>query len=294
MLNNNFSETLNVTTCKRRPLTMTCPDDYTNAEIRRKCHSYASMVEYTVKSLVYRNLHCAICNGVSTKALSCHQRQDAGPNIRISMGASYAIVLDFSSWQAEALSGAPMKHVCGLDELHDPVLKRCVKSGCPADVCVKRDNCQWTRVPNDRVHVREDSFLVMKTGSEQLEPDRWHRDGPNAVIACVSTTDKAAALMPVEFENVLSTILLLISVVCVIMHIIAYALLPKLRTGPSRLVLCLAVSVLLAQGTFVAGGLLLTPGSGVLQRVRGGVSRNSLGGFLLDECDGDGRTANIS
>lgn len=177
------------------------------------------------------------------------------------MGASYAIVMDFSNWQAAALSGAPMNNVCGRDELHDPVSNRCVKSGCPADVCVKRDDCHWTRVTKEKVHVREGSFLEIDNLSEQLQPDRWHRDGPNAVMACVSTTEDATALRPVEFEDVLSTILLLISVVCLILHITAYALLPKLRTGPARLVLSLAVSVLVAQGTFVAGGLLLTPGS---------------------------------
>ncbi|XP_077528284.1 putative G-protein coupled receptor Mth-like 4 [Haemaphysalis longicornis] len=178
-----------------------------------------------------------------------------------SMGAPYAITMEFSNWHRAALSGAPMKNVCRRDELRDPVSNRCVKCGCPADVCLKRDDCHWTRVTNDNVHVREDSFLVINSSSEELEPDFWHRDGPNAVMACVSTTDDATALRPVEFEDVLSTILLLISVVCLILHVIAYALLPKLRTGPARLVLSLAFSVLVAQGSFVAGGLLLTPGS---------------------------------
>lgn len=263
MLDADFAETLNVTPCKPQPVIMTCPDNYPNADVRVKCHSYASMVEYKPRMLVYRNLHCAICNGASAEDLSCHLEAQLGPGIlRPSrMGASYAIVIDFSNWQAAALSGAPTKNVCGLDELHDPVSKRCVKSGCPADLCVKRDDCHWTRLSRDQVHVRDDSYLVTNSGSEQLTPDQWRRDGPNAVMACMPTTDDVTAFRPVEFENVLSTILLLISVVCLILHIIAYALLPKLRTGPSRLVLCLAVAVLVAQGTFVAGGLLLTPGS---------------------------------
>lgn len=262
MLDADFAKKLNVTQCQLRPVVMTCPDNYTNADIWVKCHSYTSTVEDTAKQIAYRNLHCAMCNSVSVKNLRCHSTAHAGPGIDIRMGSSYAIVMDFSSWQGAALSGAPMKNVCGLDELHDPLLKRCVKSGCPADVCVKRGDCHWTRVTNDEVHVREDSSVVIDSISERLEPDRWRRDGPNAVMACVSTTaDEAPALRPVDFEDVLSTILLLISVVCVILHIIAYTLLPKLRTGPSRLVLCLAVSVLVAQGTFLAGGILLRPGS---------------------------------
>ncbi|KAH9364923.1 hypothetical protein HPB48_015693 [Haemaphysalis longicornis] len=189
-----FAEKLNVTQCNQRPLVMTCPEDYSNADVRVKCHSYASMVENTDTRILYRNLHCALCNGVSPKDLRCHSIAQLGPDTadplyagpsyaivvdlpHSSMGAPYVIIMEFSNWQAAALPEAPMKNVCGRDELHDPVSNDCVKCGCPADVCVKRDDCHWTRVTNDKVHVREDSLLVINSSSEELEPDRWHRDG---------------------------------------------------------------------------------------------------------------------
>lgn len=261
--NKGFSQELNVTECLQKPLVMTCPEGYADSEIREKCHSYASMVEDTVKMLVYRNIHCAICNGRSAKSLSCHLKAQQGPERRVfsAAGMSYAVVMDFSNWQASALSSAPAKNLCGREEIYDPVANRCVWSGCPPDVCVQSDDCQWTRLQRDKVAVQDDGTLLPVPGSEPLNPNRWYRDDTGAVMACISKPDYEAALRPVGFEDVLSTVLLLISVLCLVLHVAAYVLVPKLRTGPSRLLLCLALSVLVAQGSFVAGGLFLASGS---------------------------------
>ncbi|XP_065298322.1 uncharacterized protein [Dermacentor albipictus] len=257
---------LKVSPCTQTPLVKSCPDSYNNAEVRRKCHSYTSTLEDSANMRVYKNLHCAICNKRKLSKLSCSLKAQLGPPTRPPgySGASYAVVLDFSNWQTSVMSAAPTKNVCGRDEIHEPVGNRCVPSACPTDVCVRRDDCQWTRLRRDKVRVRDDSTLLPSPDSEvELRPDRWHMDGPDAVMACMSPpqADFSAALRPEGFENVLSTALLLISVLCLVLHVVAYALVPKLRTGPSRLVLCLAMSVLVAQGSFVVGGMFLASGS---------------------------------
>lgn len=253
---------LKVSPCTQTSLVKTCPDSYDNAEVRQKCHSYTSLLEDSVNMRVYKNLHCAICNKRNLNKLSCSLKALLGPPARAPeySGTSYAVVMDFSNWQASVISAAPTKNVCGRDEIHEPVANRCVRSACPADVCVRRDDCQWTRLRRDKVAVREDSTLLPSPDSEvELRPDRWHMDGPDAVMACMPPPQ--AALRPEGFENVLSTVLLLISVLCLVLHVAAYALVSKLRTGPSRLVLCLALSVLVAQGSFVAGGMFFESGS---------------------------------
>ncbi|KAL1482228.1 hypothetical protein MTO96_033939 [Rhipicephalus appendiculatus] len=255
---------LKVTPCTQISMVKTCPSDYNNAEVIQKCRSYTSLLEDRVKMLIYKNLHCAICNKRNPKNLSCTFEGQLGSPVLGYSGTSYAVVMDFSNWQASVLSAAPTKNVCGRDEIHEPVSNRCVRSACPTDVCVRRDDCQWTRLRRDQVVVRDDSTLLPSPESEdELRPDRWHMDGPDAVMACMSLgqVDRNAALRPEGFENVLSTALLLFSVLCLVLHVAAYALVPKLRTGPSRLVLCLAISVLLAQGSFVAGGMFLESGS---------------------------------
>ncbi|XP_037285991.2 uncharacterized protein LOC119179011 [Rhipicephalus microplus] len=255
---------LKVTPCTQVPLVKTCPSSYNIAEVIQKCRSYTSVLEDRVNLRMYKNLHCAICNKRNPNNLSCSFKALLGPAVRDYSGASYAVVMDFSNWQASVLSAAPSKNVCGRDEIHEPVSNRCVRSACPTDVCVRRDDCQWTRLRRDQVVVRDNSTLLPNSGSEEeLRPDRWHMDGPDSVMACISLEqgDRNAALRPEGFENVLSTALLLFSVLCLVLHVVAYVLVPKLRTGPSRLVLCLAISVLLAQGSFVAGGIFFESGS---------------------------------
>ncbi|KAH7943883.1 hypothetical protein HPB52_012492 [Rhipicephalus sanguineus] len=255
---------LKVTPCRQISLVKTCPNSYNNAEVIHKCRSYTSVLEDRANLRMYKNLHCAICNKRNPKKLSCTFEAQLAPPLRDYSGASYAVVMDFSNWQASVLSAAPTKNVCGRDEIHEPLSNRCVRSACPADVCVRRDDCQWTRLRREQVVVRDDSTLLPNPDSEEeLNPDRWHMDGPDTVMACMSLAQAGsnAALRPQGFENVLSTVLLLLSVLCLVLHVAAYALVPKLRTGPSRLVLCLAISVLLAQGSFVAGGMFLDSGS---------------------------------
>lgn len=258
----NITRELNVMPCTQIPLVKTCPSSYDNAEVIQKCRSYTSVLEDSVNMRAYKNIHCAICNKRNLKNLNCTMNALLAPPLRGYSGASYAVVLDFSNWQASALSAAPSKNVCGRDEIHEPVSNRCVRSACPADVCVRRDDCQWTRLRRDQVALGEDSTLLPSPESDvELRPDRWHMDGPDAVMACMPVAQADVALRPEGFENVLSTALLLLSVLCLVLHVAAYALVPKLRTGPSRLVLCLALSVLVAQGSFVAGGMFFESGS---------------------------------
>ncbi|KAL1447527.1 hypothetical protein MTO96_044263 [Rhipicephalus appendiculatus] len=263
---------LNVTPCRKIDLVVkTCPSSYSNADVIQRCRSYTSMLKGRDFN-TYKNLHCAICNNFYPSNLSCTSTVVPGPSMKLSpeppfqghLPASYAVVIDFSNWQASVLSAAPTKNVCGRDEIHEPVSNRCVRSACPADVCVRRDDCQWTRLRRDQVVVRDNLTLLPNPDSEEeLKPDRWHKDGSDAVMACMSLVqrERNVALRPKGFENILSTVLLLLSVLCLVLHVAAYVLVPKLRTGPSRLVLCLAVSVLLAQGSFVAGGMFLKSAS---------------------------------
>ncbi|KAH9379358.1 hypothetical protein HPB48_010853 [Haemaphysalis longicornis] len=214
----------------------------------------------TVAWNLYRNLHCAICNSRSPYLSRCGAESQfmgkATPPSNFA-GVSYAVVLDFSNWHA--LPQQRVNNTCGRDKIYDPLSKTCVQTSCPADVCVQRDDCLWTRFSRDEITFREDLSLIITSTSEQLNPDRWHRDGPDIVV-CMSTKSGATAIEPIGFEEVLSNVTLFISALCLTLHIITYALLPQLRNGHSRIVLCLAVSLLVAQGTFLGSGLFLRAG----------------------------------
>ncbi|XP_077546469.1 uncharacterized protein LOC144159077 [Haemaphysalis longicornis] len=257
---------LNVTVCEPRSFVMSCPDDFSNGAALLKCYSYISAEIAATHGKLYPNMHCSTCDGRTRRLPRCGHQDGPqhSPGLEgktLEEGApTYAVVIDFSNWRTVAVT-EPLVNSCGRDEVYDPVAHQCVHTGCPADVWVKRDDCSWTRLSHDEVRVRKDLTLIVNSSFQELKPDRWHRDGPDAVIACMSTSSERTVLKPGRFEDILSTAVLLISVLCLVLHIITYSLLPKLRNGPSTIVLCLALSVLVAQGTFVGGGLLLAPGT---------------------------------
>ncbi|KAK8786941.1 hypothetical protein V5799_023274 [Amblyomma americanum] len=99
-----LAQDLIVTDCIQKRLVMTCPEGYPDSEIRDKCHSYASMVKDTANMIVYRSIHCAICNGRSAKTLSCYLKAQQEPERRkySSAGESYAVVMNFSKWHSSS------------------------------------------------------------------------------------------------------------------------------------------------------------------------------------------------
>lgn len=267
-----YAQTLSVTPCELIDYVRTCPPTYPDEGIRAKCHSYTSLVVDGRKLQIYRNYHCALCNQVNASALNCSNTSQFGPAVPPrGSGLSYAIVLDFSNWGNQENGGgspaaAPSVGIlnnCSREEVYDPILGECLPSACPADVCTKTD-CVWTRVLRDDVVFQPDgSSIFVPKRDITLPPDLWRADETSLdhLLACFAIQREEAALRPVGFEDVLSTAVLLISVTCLFLHIAAYALVAKLRTGPARLLLCLAVSVLVAQSSFVAGGLIFMPGS---------------------------------
>ncbi|CAN8002392.1 unnamed protein product [Ixodes hexagonus] len=268
----NYSEVLGLEPCTLQPIVRACPASFSDPVIRSKCHSYTSLLEH--KSLrVYRNYHCAICNGKKHKDLKCGQMADRGPNSPIPhYYMSYAIVMDFSNWQQERDAGggsetesAPRSNRCTREQVFDPVTRACLPSSCPSDVCRKRD-CEWTRFSRDET-VFSDGGTSLTIPQREMTLDlsdvRSDDTSDDHVLVCLPVPRTSALRPAAGVQDVLSTVVLLISVICLILHVGAYALAPKLRTGPGRLLLCLVVSVLVAQASFVAGGMIFMPNTRV-------------------------------
>ena len=48
-----------------------CPLDYENEEVVMKCLEYYGERKHKFSNVVYKNIHCAICNGVEIAELEC-------------------------------------------------------------------------------------------------------------------------------------------------------------------------------------------------------------------------------
>lgn len=56
--------------CRQNPIS-TCPDNYTNEEIATICSKYYAERKLKGAEVHYKNVHCAICNGVDVAKLEC-------------------------------------------------------------------------------------------------------------------------------------------------------------------------------------------------------------------------------
>lgn len=49
----------------------TCPPEYKNEEVVMKCSAYYGERKHKTSNAIYKNIHCAICNGADVTELEC-------------------------------------------------------------------------------------------------------------------------------------------------------------------------------------------------------------------------------
>ncbi|GFY48600.1 uncharacterized protein TNIN_290081 [Trichonephila inaurata madagascariensis] len=94
-----------------------CPDSWRRLTVKASCESYMAVV-YGNK--IYKNVHCAICNGQLVNTLSCEK-----PWLLISRGNkpfSFALLLDVNRSDGD-LVGVVQK--CPTGQKYDPFFKKC-------------------------------------------------------------------------------------------------------------------------------------------------------------------------
>ncbi|XP_064480005.1 uncharacterized protein LOC135393524 [Ornithodoros turicata] len=271
ILRDDFYDAYNVSRCSLPPVRK-CPSAYKDDVIRTKCESYTAMVYDPSKLLRYRNYHCALCNGRTVKTLECKPHEDKSDSRFEQFGTSYAIVMDFS--QFEMGGGGSRRrnsmNQCEPREVYDPVLNSCLAAACPLGrtwtngKCVSTDredkpseqsetevDCEWVFLPSHYIRILADGSGLVTHRNITLAPTRYQ---------VTNGSDRAVACIPLQvhfkldtYQGILSRVVLTVSILCLIMHIAVYAALSQLRNRPGKILLCLSISVLLAQVTFLAG-----------------------------------------
>ena len=108
-----------------QPLTNECLPDWMDEDIRNKCQSYTSFV-YRPQE-IYRNIHCAICNGVQPQELSCESSDISFrklPNYLHDFNPSaFALLFDLKDKDGNGLVG--QEKSCEDGQLYDPFSRKC-------------------------------------------------------------------------------------------------------------------------------------------------------------------------
>lgn len=159
------------------PSIQDCPSDWFDKETRKKCLSYTSVV-YQKKSTdnsleIYRNVHCALCNGIKPSELQCNSSgvtfRQATP-MRDFSPSAFALLFDMKDSDGSGLVG--QKRSCPIGHLYDPFAKTCRQVYCSGKGHAFRDGrCQdamaSTESPSfDTTMQREKSIPSVKSNPE--------------------------------------------------------------------------------------------------------------------------------
>ncbi|XP_054718269.1 uncharacterized protein LOC129227697 isoform X2 [Uloborus diversus] len=104
-----------------------CPTSWQDSRTRKLCKSYMGAIY--INEEAYRNVHCAICNGVEDLSnLSCHDSINATRLFK-SPTMSFGLLLDIDLRHGDAVGN--VDKTCGEEEVYDPFSKKCRTIECP-------------------------------------------------------------------------------------------------------------------------------------------------------------------
>ncbi|KAJ4428438.1 hypothetical protein ANN_24475 [Periplaneta americana] len=241
-------------TCAKKKIILIedCPPSWTDMDIARKCRGYAFYTK--LRKNVYKNPHCAMCNGVSTEDLMPWLNTCSDSLFKTRVMPSYAIILDFmgngGEDEAYRLCQPPngvwdvIEETC-IEIISSVRSGRMLNETCPKIKLMKSefqtlDNGSLEYTGNNSRYIGQifNSFEIL--------------ENETAIVCDLNRVDEEEDIIILS-QGYLTEFCLSISVICLFLHIIIYCALPKLRNLPGKNLLALSCALLLAQFGFLIG-----------------------------------------
>ena len=251
------------------PTVSDCAPDWTDHETAAECAAYTARVtdlsERNTRAEeyrhMYRNPHCALCNGVPLDQLSCQ----SSVGFVASPDWSLSVLLDFNDRSGSDTVGKVIK--CKGTRRWDRLLQKCRDVFCDADHVLEDDGCvPETDTSSDsaepsrfrlcpKFYLSPDEFETRPDGSVYVQLyDRVYvdgefelRDGELAVCSLSSDLGKFDDTL-----GILSLVFLAASVICLCCHLLSFCLVSERRNLPGKNLATLCVCLLLGYICFLA------------------------------------------
>lgn len=247
-----------------KPAINICSEN-TNNVLLRKCNSYTSYVyERATMRKVYKNFHCALCNHVDPKNLTCKDPTFYS-TIRdgIPERATLKFLFDFNFGGGNNQLG--ISSPCKLSEgfIWDQVMKKCVTFICGSmferkglkciprvaddkrsglnNTCLKR-----TLAKESFTMYRNRSVLIIET-NKLITADEYEineKDGYEVISINVCVEDGSYLLNLSQIHYLLDEVTLSLSIICLILHLLVYGILKELRNCPGKILMSLSSCIL--------------------------------------------------
>ncbi|KAF0304441.1 G-protein coupled receptor Mth2 [Amphibalanus amphitrite] len=212
---------------------------------------------------VYRNRHCALCNGIPPDKLQCGRLLDI-PMLG-GEGMSFSVLFDFSDRSGSDDVGAV--DVCKGTSVWDPFFQKCREVFCDNGQLLDGDTCapknkpatsstdftpfqycpKFYLSPNEFENRSDGSVYVQLYDQRYAEGEFELRDGELVVCSKSGDFSKFDAAL-----GTLSLVFVVVSIVCLCCHLALFWLVPEQRNLPGKNLAALCACLLVGYICFVA------------------------------------------
>lgn len=265
-----------------QPSISTCPSNWTDNDTRSSCLSYTS---YVYRSLeVYRNVHCARCNGIPPQELTCDSISFRKlPGSGDFNPSAFALLFDLKDNDGSGMVG--QEKSCPQDgQLYDPFSRKCRTVYCSQDGSVYREGrchdsttnvtdptisetdwiesnftvCPKFFLTEDEVEWLPNGTLYVPSYQKSYEIGMFNQS-QSGIWICASE----GVNMVSKFDPILGWVTVAglgLSEICLALHLTAFLLSSELRNISSRNLASLSLALFAAYGCFILAQFAPTSG----------------------------------
>lgn len=180
-----------IRTCPGSKTIMDCPINFEDKVTRDLCLSYTGLI--FEPNAVYRNVHCALCNGASLEQLIC---LNLGPFGRVNWQQnfnfnSFAVLFDLGGAAQDSVGFAGVR--CQSGKIFDPFFKKCRNVVCPNEnELFFEGNCIDPNAVDFVEEISDDSSEVSKSTEDNAISSTINTETPSP-IPVSSTTQRTTS-----------------------------------------------------------------------------------------------------
>lgn len=198
----------------------------------------------------YRNVHCAMCNSVKIQNLICDNPIATRFGVPAATDVpSLTILFDFSSIMLKRNKD------CGPGRIYDGLLKTCREDiNAQELIATQTSDCPnaWSIV-TDFIFANDNVFVPHHNRTYGIGQYVYHHE--NRSVAVCGNTDKEPNKYPIYFRMI-SAVGIGVSIVCLVVHLIAFILLKDLRNLSGKNLASLCFALLMAYTSFALANAL--------------------------------------
>ncbi|XP_060572529.1 uncharacterized protein LOC132730585 [Ruditapes philippinarum] len=263
--------------CRTFDFVSTCSSVKNSIEHNRMCELSPTNIVYTFTSAAdvneftkYKNKYCALCNNADEDLLLCHTGlSDTGDKqTPVPPVYSFRVLVDLNTFG----NGKEIEFHCKNNQIYDPISKTCRKIFCPPTTII----INWRCIPEERGLKTQGDENVTSCTFIKLKSNEWKSENESGIYVpaldkifnssmfyvngsdvylCADTFENQLASMEVftfnSAESYVTICGLILSISALMITFIIYCMFVELRNIPGKILICLIISLLSAQTSFL-------------------------------------------